>query len=72
MSFRTRLARLERAAGPDGRPGCPDCVQIRILDWRHGEPEPAPRCPHCGRAVPCIIVVEPAPAPGNLEGEAFS
>jgi hypothetical protein len=56
---RSRLARLEARAGTRSLHDCPDCVQICILDWRVGEPEPAPVCPRCGRAVPCIIAVHP-------------
>jgi hypothetical protein len=66
---RSRLARLERLAGVRTMRGCPDCVQIRILDWRSGEPGPDPRCSRCGRAVPCIIVVHPVGPEGP---EVFS
>jgi hypothetical protein len=56
MSLKSRLARLERAAGPDSR--CPACPPIQFHTWRPGEPEPRPCCERCGRPVECILFVE--------------
>jgi hypothetical protein len=63
MSLKSRLARLERAAGPGNR--CPACPPIQLLAWRRGEPEPRPCCERCGRPVECVLLVEPVLGPDS-------
>jgi hypothetical protein len=67
---RARLARLEQQAGLDRRPVCPGCVQIRILEWRPGQPEPDTRCELCGGAAPALVVIMPGQPGAPDEPEA--
>jgi len=57
MSVKTRLAKLEQAAGPRG--GLCQCGGGQIVWWDDDQPKPEPTpetCPKCGKPRQVLII----------------